>query len=103
MRFVPVRFKPASSVFKGEECSGINLIITDRARFRPLVNGIEIAVALRKLYPGDWKVDSYLRLLVNADTLERVKRGQAPEEIILSWSTKLDEFRRVRAKALIYN
>ncbi len=103
VRFVPVRFKPASSVFKGEECSGINLIITDRARFRPLVNGIEIAVALRKLYPGDWKVDSYLRLLVNADTLERVKRGQAPEEIILSWSTKLDEFRRVRAKALIYN
>ena len=103
VRFVPVRFKPEASVFKGEECGGINLIITDRARFRPLVNGIEIAVALRKLYPSDWKVDSYARLLVNADTLERLKRGQSPEEIMRSWTPKLDEFRRVRAKLLIYN
>ncbi|MBC8029868.1 MAG: DUF1343 domain-containing protein [Pyrinomonadaceae bacterium] len=103
VRFVPIRFTPTSSVFKGEASGGINMIITDRARFRPLLNGIEIAVALRKLYPSEWKVDSYLRLLVNADTLERVKRGSAPEEIVRSWSAKLDEFRRIRAKALIYN
>jgi uncharacterized protein YbbC (DUF1343 family) len=103
VRFVPIRFTPTSSVFKGEACSGINMIITDRARFRPLLNGIEVAVALRKLYSSEWKVDSYLRLLVNADTLDRVKRGSTPEEIVRSWSAKLDEFRRVRAKALIYN
>jgi len=102
-RFVPIRFTPSSSVFKGESCGGINLIITDRSRFRPVSNGIEIAVALRKLYANEWKVDSYLRLLVNADTLDRLKRGQAPEEIVRSWSAKLEEFRRVRAKALIYN
>lgn len=103
VRFVPIRFTPVSSVFKGEECSGINMIITDRARFRPLLNGIEIAVGLRKLYASDWKVDSYARLLVNADTWERVKRGQAPEEIIRSWAAKLEEFRRLRAKVLIYD
>jgi len=103
VRFVPVRFKPTSSVFKGESCSGINVIITDRARVRPVSNGIEIAAALRKLYSAEWKVDGYARLLVNADTLERVKRGQSPEEIIRSWSAKLEEFRRVRAKSLIYN
>ena len=103
VRFVPVRFTPTSSVFKGETCSGINFIVIDRSRFRPVSNGIEIAAALRKLYPSDWKVDSYARLLVNADTLDRVKRGQTPEEIIRSWSPKLEEFRRVRAKVLIYN
>ena len=103
VRFVPIRFTPSTSVHKGETCGGINMIITDRNRFQPLLNGIEIAVALRKLYPSDWKVDSYLRLLVNADTLDRVKRGQAPEEIVRSWSAKLEEFRRVRARALIYN
>ncbi len=103
VRFVPVRFTPSSSVFKGESCGGINLIVTDRSRFRPVSNGIEIAVALRKLYANDWKVDSYLRLLVNADTLDRLKRGQAPEEIVRSWSAKLEEFRSVRARALIYN
>ena len=31
VRFVPVRFTPAASVFKDEECQGINVIITDRA------------------------------------------------------------------------
>ena len=41
----------------------------------------QIAAALRKLYASHWKVDSYLRLLVNSDTLERVKRGDAPEAI----------------------
>ena len=50
VRFVPVRFTPASSVFKGEECNGVNIIVTDRAKFRPLPVGLEIAVALRQLY-----------------------------------------------------
>lgn len=103
VRFVPIRFTPSTSVHKGESCGGINMIITDRARFQPLLNGIELAVALRKLYPADWKVDGYLRLLVNADTLDRVKRAEPPEEIVRTWAAKLEEFRRVRARALIYN
>ncbi|MCM3869502.1 MAG: DUF1343 domain-containing protein [Pyrinomonadaceae bacterium] len=102
VRFVPVRFKPAASVYKGEECQGLNVVITDRATFRPVPTGIEIAVALRRLYPEQWKVDSYGRLLVNAATLERVKRGEAPEEIVRSWTTGLDEFRRRRAQVLLY-
>jgi uncharacterized protein YbbC (DUF1343 family) len=97
-----VRFTTRASVFKGEECGGINLIITERARFRPVRTGIEMAVALRRLYAGKWKVDDYGRLLVNADTLARVKRGDAPEEIERAWQEKLDEFRRARTRALIY-
>ncbi|HEU4593865.1 MAG TPA: exo-beta-N-acetylmuramidase NamZ domain-containing protein [Pyrinomonadaceae bacterium] len=102
VRFVPVRFTPRASVFKGEECGGVNLFITDRARFRPVRTGIEIAVALRRLHPADWKVQDYLRLLVNADTLERVRRADAPEEITRSWGERLEEFRRARARALLY-
>jgi uncharacterized protein YbbC (DUF1343 family) len=102
VRFLPVRFTPRSSVFKDEECSGINIIITERARFHPVTNGIEIAVALRKLYPAQWKADSYLRLLVNADTLEKLKSGETPEQIIRSWPGKLDEFRKLRSRFLLY-
>jgi uncharacterized protein YbbC (DUF1343 family) len=102
-RFVPVRFTPSSSVFKGEECSGINIVVTDRTQFRAVQTGLEIAVALRKLYPTEWKVDAYVRLLANADTLERLKRGDSSEEIARSWQPKLDEFRRARARALIYH
>jgi len=101
-RFVPVRFTPAASVFKGEECGGVNIIVTDRARFRPVAAGMEIAVALRKLFPADWKIDNSMRLLAHADTLARLKRGESAEEIARSWSAGLEEFRRARARALIY-
>jgi uncharacterized protein YbbC (DUF1343 family) len=102
VRFVPVRFTPKSSMFKDEECGGVNIIVVDRAVFNPLRAGIEIAVALRHLYPEQWKIDSYSRLLANTDTLERIKRGEAPEEILHSWNAGLEEFRRARAGILLY-
>lgn len=103
VRFVPVRFTPNASVFKGEACGGVNIIVTDRAAFRSLLTGIEMAVALRKMYPNEWKVDSYSRLLVNADTLERVKRGDSARDIVASWNNALQEFRKYRAEILLYN
>jgi len=102
VRFVPVRFTPRSSVFKNEECSGINLVITDRSQFQSVLTGIEIATALHRLFPADWKVDSYARLLVNADALEGLKRGDSTEEIMRSWEAALEKFRVARARALIY-
>jgi hypothetical protein len=62
-----------------------------------------MALALRKLYPNDWQVDKYLRLLVNADTLERVKRGESAREIVASWNSGLQDFRRARAQVLLYD
>ncbi len=102
VRFVPVRFTPRASVFQGEECGGVNLIITDRTLLRPVYTGIEIAVALRRLHPDAWQIEKYGRLLANADTLERLKRGESPEQIALSWQPRLEEFRRARTRALIY-
>jgi len=61
-----------------------------------------MALALRKLYPNDWKVDSYLRLVVNADTLARVKRGDSAREIVGSWNAGLQEFRKARESILLY-
>jgi uncharacterized protein YbbC (DUF1343 family)/CubicO group peptidase (beta-lactamase class C family) len=102
VRFVPVRFTPKSSVFKDEECSGVNVVVIDRTRFHSVQAGLEVAVALRKLYPVEWKVDSYARLLVNAEAFEAVKRADPPEEISRLWTTELSEFRRARARALLY-
>ena len=103
VRFVPVRFTPDTSVFKGEECSGINIIITDRDRFGPVTSGLEVAVALHKLYPSQWKIDSYLRLLANADALERLKRGDSAGDILRSWAAELEDFKKRRARVLIYD
>jgi uncharacterized protein YbbC (DUF1343 family)/CubicO group peptidase (beta-lactamase class C family) len=102
VRFVPVRFTPKSSVFKNEECGGVNAIVTDRARFHPVRMGLEIAIALRKLYPVEWKVDDYARLLVNAETHAAVKRMDEPEVIMRLWADELSEFRRARSRVLLY-
>jgi len=101
VRFVAMRFTPTASVFQGEECGGVNIIITDRRSFRPVLVGIEVAVALRVLYADQWKVDD-LRLLANRATLERIKRAAAPEEIVGSWEAQLEQFRHARTRALIY-
>jgi uncharacterized protein YbbC (DUF1343 family) len=102
VRFVPVRFTPKASVFKGEECGGVNIFLTNREQFRPVMTGLEIAAALRLLYPAEWKIDDYARLLASSQTHERLKRGTAPEEIAASWSAGLADFRRARARALLY-
>jgi uncharacterized protein YbbC (DUF1343 family)/CubicO group peptidase (beta-lactamase class C family) len=102
VRFVPARFTPQASVFKGVECRGVNIVIISRAQFRPVLAGVEMAVALRRLYPNDWKVDDYLRLLANADTLARVKRGEAATDIMRSWSVGLEKFQQERRRFLLY-
>jgi len=102
VRFVPVLFTPTSSVFKNEECSGVNLIITDRTRFQSVTTGIEIAVALHKLFPARWNIDRYSHLLVSKDSLNKMRGGDSAEEIIRSWSASLEKFRATRARYLLY-
>ena len=102
VRFLPIRFTPRASVFKNEECGGVNLVITERERFQSVAAGVEIAVALHRLFPAEWKVDGYSRLLVNGDALQRLERSESPEEVARSWASSLENFRRRRAKYLLY-
>ena len=102
VRFVPVKFKPNASVFKDENCRGINIVIVDREKFKSVRTGIEIAAALRKLFPTDWKIESYNRLLVNDEIFEQIKRGDEPEKVENSWQKNLDEFNKRRAQFLLY-
>src|SRR5437588_3978324 len=102
-RFVPVRFTPKSSVYKDEECGGVNIIVTDRTRLQSVVVGIEIAAALRDFYASAWKIDNFIRLLANSEAFESLKRGDSPGAIIRSWANPLEEFRRARAKVLLYD
>ena len=102
VRFVPVKFKPAASVFKDENLGGVNIVITERKSFKPVRTGIEIAAALRRLYPNEWQIDRYLRLLVSTETLGKLKNAEAPEEIEKSWQKSLEEFKARRAKFLLY-
>src|SRR6185436_17866361 len=47
VRFVPVRFTPEASVFKGQPCKGVNIILTDRDNCNVVDVGITIASKLQ--------------------------------------------------------
>ncbi len=102
IRFVPIRFRPNASVFKDEELSGVNFVITDRRVFEPLRTGVEIAVALRTLYPNEWQAERYARLLVNGEILEMVVRGERPEAIMQKFRSVSSEFETRRRPFLLY-
>jgi uncharacterized protein YbbC (DUF1343 family) len=102
VRFVPIRYKPNASTFKDEECGGVNIVITDRNGFNSVRTGVEIATALRKLYPNDWQADKYLRLLVNQEILDLIKNGSSPEDIEKAVNLKNAEFAKRRALYLLY-
>jgi uncharacterized protein YbbC (DUF1343 family)/CubicO group peptidase (beta-lactamase class C family) len=102
VRFVPVKFTPNASVYKDQAVGGVNIIVTDRATFGALRTGFEIAAALRKLYPADWEVGKFGRLLVNEGILDRVTRGDDPVEIETAWQKGLSDFISRRAPFLLY-
>ena len=102
VRFVPIKFKPNASVFAGEMCGGINIIITDRKQFESVRTGMEIAAALRKLYPGDWQVEKFNRLLANQTVFDELKAGKSVQEAEKAERVKIDEFTKKRASFLLY-
>jgi uncharacterized protein YbbC (DUF1343 family) len=102
VRFSPVRFTPSASVFAGERCGGVRMNLVDREALRSVSLGIEIAVALRDLYPIDWDRKGFVRLLANGEVFQRLKRGDTAPAIIASWQKDLEGFEKRRVKYLLY-
>jgi uncharacterized protein YbbC (DUF1343 family)/CubicO group peptidase (beta-lactamase class C family) len=102
VRFVPIVFTPSSSNFAGEPCQGVNLIILDRNTVDSPELGIELASALHKLYPNDFKLEKMADLLVNQTVFEALAAGEDPRRIAEDWQEHLQEFVRLREKYLLY-
>jgi uncharacterized protein YbbC (DUF1343 family)/CubicO group peptidase (beta-lactamase class C family) len=102
VRFVPTSLTPRAGLYKGQPCQGLALVITDRASLDSMWMGLEVAAALGKLYPQDFKLEKIINLLGSKATLDRLKRGDAPALIVADWSEELEAFKRMRAKYLLY-
>ena len=102
VRFVPVRFTPTDSIFKGESCAGVNIIVTDRDRCNVVDVGIFIAKTLQHLYPARFDLEKLDHLLGHRATLEAIKAGKDLSEIKATWATDLKQFNGRRAAHLLY-
>jgi uncharacterized protein YbbC (DUF1343 family)/CubicO group peptidase (beta-lactamase class C family) len=102
VRFVPVTFTPTASNYASQKCEGVNLVLTERNAVDGPELGIELAAALKKLYPADYKLDRLPELLVNQSAYDSLIAGKDPRRIAQDWQEELDKFQVLRKRYLIY-
>jgi len=102
LRFVPITFTPVSGAYANQRCGGVNIIVTERNVFDSPELGLELASALRTLYPNDWKIDKMIELLANRQTFNELVAGGDPRNIAESWREDLERFMSLRGKYLLY-
>lgn len=102
IRFMPVRFTPEASVFKGEPCGGVRMQITDRAHMQPVLTGLALVTTLQRLHPKQFDLEKVQTLLNSRRLLEAVRAGRSARELETLYQAELGNFRARRAAHLMY-
>jgi uncharacterized protein YbbC (DUF1343 family) len=112
--FRPLHFEPAFHKFAGQLCGGVHIHITDRDAFKPVIAGVAIISAIRRLYPGDfaWKQPPYeyvydrlpFDVIAGSSRLREQIEAAAPvADIEESWRESLNDFANQRRTYLLYD
>ena len=80
----------------------MNVVLTDRNALDGPELGLELASALHKLYPDQFKITGLDALMVNKASLDAVAAGEDPRRIAERWLDMLERFKIIRARYLIY-
>lgn len=102
VRIVPVSRTPHASTHKDKPCGGVQIIVDDWAKFRPVHTGLTIAATLWAQHRSDWATDKYDNLLVHKATIAELKAGTPVDAIEKTWEADLARFKERRAKYLLY-
>ncbi len=102
VRFHSIQFTPTEDVQANEICRGVRLEVTDRNALDVGRLGVELMSALWKLHPEQFQIQKCIRLLGSRKTLEFLRAGDDPAEIVDEWEEGLKVFGAMRAKYLIY-
>ncbi len=102
LRFLPVGRTPISSVHKDKECGGVDIVVDDWSKLRPVHVGLTIATVLRKAYANEWDPKRFDTLLIHKATFDGVLAGKPIFELEKAWQHDLAKYKERRAKALLY-
>jgi uncharacterized protein YbbC (DUF1343 family) len=113
VRWSPARFQPTFQKWAGQLCDGVQIHVTDRARFKPFLTGLaEIAVARRQAPRRfAWRRPPYefekrrmpIDILCGSDKIRTaIERGTPLPAIERAWQRDLDRWKRLRARYLLY-
>lgn len=102
IRVYPTAFTPTESNFKGKRIEGVRFVITNRELLNATRMGLEVAVAIEKLYPGkiDWKATT--RLIGSDDIIKRIQATEDPRLIEESFQDAILAFVQQRTPYLLY-
>jgi uncharacterized protein YbbC (DUF1343 family) len=111
--FRPIHFQPTFHKFAGQLCGGVQLQVIDRSSFKPVITGVAIISAIRRLYPDsfEWKRPPYEYVhdklpfdVINGSSRlrEQIEAGRPVAEIEESWRDGLREFGERRETYLLY-
>lgn len=111
--FRPTNFLPTFQKYAGESCGGIFLHITDRRKFKPVINGIALVKTIFEMYPNKfkWKETPYeyefdrnpFDVIAGSLKLRRsIENGDSLRNIQKSWQADEEEFKEIRGKYLLY-
>jgi uncharacterized protein YbbC (DUF1343 family) len=106
-------FRPTFQKHAGTSCGGVQIHVTERNAFEPVITGVAMVKVAYDLYPKEfrWKEPPYeyvydrdpFDVIAGTSTIrEAIEKGTAIEEIQKNWSEGLDAFSRVRERYLLY-
>jgi uncharacterized protein YbbC (DUF1343 family) len=106
-------FRPTFCEFAGETCGGVQMHVTDRASFRPVITGVAMVKSAREMYPEEfeWRRGAYeyvfdknpFDVVCGTDKIRKaLQAGDSLEEIEASWAGGVIKFRDARSKYLLY-
>ncbi len=102
VRAYPTKFQPTSSNFSGQTIEGVRFVITDRESFDSTRLGIEVAVALRTLYPGKIDFEKCKTLIGSRDTINGLTQGKEAIDIWTPLEADAIKFADRRKQYLLY-
>ena len=102
VRVYATRFKPTESNLKGRTAHGVRFVITGREAFDSVRLGLELCVALQKLYPGKIDFAANKKLIGSDEAIRAIEAGEDPRSIQQKIQDGLDEFLKMRDKYLLY-
>jgi len=102
VRFIPVTFTPDTSIYAKQRCSGVNIVVTARDNLDAPEMGLEIAAALNRLYPQQFKIALLDSLMRNKASLSALTREEDPRHIAEDWQDAINTFLEKRKRYLLY-
>ncbi len=104
--FRPAAWSPLIGFWEGHEMTGVELMVFDPRAFYAVRTAVEIAVAVRDLFPHvidvksvsgldrDWGTDTFRAALL---------AGESAEDILAQWNSRVADFESLRRRYLLYD